>query len=407
MLGGEVIERKHRVSIFRQALDCLVVLRFVFFGEEVDRHFGRSSVWRQVDLAQVLLHIGLHRQCDFVQDICGFVHPAALMSRGGEDFVERLPEAERAVTNGYFRGDLQPTAFSLDEQFVPALRALANANLEADEFLLAFRRCADQHQHAFAVVFHASLQEDAVRPHVHVPARRQIALLPALVLPLPLRRQSADHRRRKIRRILAQKCPQRFLEVACRDAPQVEHRQKGVQALRAPCPQRQDRRREANPLAITAYRAIPNLHPGDLDSANPCLDRPHRAMAVPHQAVATVGKLQAFHRGEKRLGFHLHSLRKQLPRTRAQDIRQWIVDLVRLTQRDNVAILIHGVSLSSRGSGWLDTRLARHPPQYAAYLTPSSPSFPHSSCALGATLPKPLRDYGRSLWQLDCKATLT
>src|SRR4051812_29782966 len=283
------------------------------------------------------------------------------MSRGGEDFVERLPEAERAVTNGYFRGDLQPTAFSLDEQFVPALRALANANLEADEFLLAFRRCADQHQHAFAVVFHASLQEDAVRPHVHVPPRRQIALLPALVLALPLRRQSADHRRRKIRRILAQKCPQRFLEVACRDAPQVEHRQKGVQALRAPCPQRQDRRREANPLAITAYRAIPNLHPGDLDSANPCLDRPHRPVAVPHQAVATVGKLQAFHRGEKRLGFHLHSLRKQLPRTRAQDIRQWIVDLVRLTQRDNVAILIHGVSLSSRGSGRLDTRLDTPP----------------------------------------------
>src|ERR1700709_1254613 len=113
------------------------------------------------------------------------MHPAPLMSRGGEDLVGRLPEAERAVTDGYFRGDLQPTAFRLDEQFVPALRALAHANLEADEFLLAFRRRADQHQHAFAVVFHASLQEDAVRPHVHVPARRQIALLPALVLALP------------------------------------------------------------------------------------------------------------------------------------------------------------------------------------------------------------------------------
>jgi hypothetical protein len=49
--------------------------------------------------------------------------------------------------------------------------------MEADRLLLAFRRRADQHQHAFAVVFHAGLQEDAVRPHVHVPARRQIALL--------------------------------------------------------------------------------------------------------------------------------------------------------------------------------------------------------------------------------------
>jgi hypothetical protein len=34
------------------------------------------------------------------------------MSRGGEDLVERLPEAERAVTDGDFRGDLQPTADS-------------------------------------------------------------------------------------------------------------------------------------------------------------------------------------------------------------------------------------------------------------------------------------------------------
>jgi hypothetical protein len=84
-------------------------------------------------------------------------------------------------------------------------------------------------------------------------------------------------------------------------------------------------------------------------------------MAVPHQAVAAVRKLHALHRGQKCLGFHLDSLRKQLPRTRSQDIRQWIVDLVGLTQWDNVAILIHGVSLSSRGSGRLDTRLDTPP----------------------------------------------
>jgi len=36
-------------------------------------------------------------------------------------------------------------------------------------------------------------------------------------------------------------------------------------------------------------------------------------VAVPHQAIAAVGKLQALHRREKHLGFHLDSLRKQLP----------------------------------------------------------------------------------------------
>ena len=71
-------------------------------------------------------------------------------------------------------------------------------------------------------------------------------------------------------------------------------------------------------------------------------------MAVPHQAVAAVGKLQALHCEEKRLGLHLDCLRKQLPRTRSQDIRQWIVDLVGLTQRDNVDILAWRIALLER-----------------------------------------------------------
>jgi len=90
-------------------------------------------------------------------------------------------------------------------------------------------------------------------------------------------------------------------------------------------------------------------------------------VTVPHQAISAIRKLQLLHRGEECLRFQLDSLRKKLPRTRSQDIGQWILNLVGLTQRDNVAILVHGVSLSS------------NPPRYAAYLTPSSPSFPHNS----------------------------
>jgi hypothetical protein len=80
----------------------------------------------------------------------------------------------------------------------------SNANLETDQFLLALRRSPDQHQHAFAVIFHASLQEYTVRPHIQVSARRQIPLLPMPALALPLRRQTGNHRRRQVRRILAQ-----------------------------------------------------------------------------------------------------------------------------------------------------------------------------------------------------------
>lgn len=51
-------------------------------------------------------------------------------------------------------------------------------------------------------------------------------------------------------------------------------------------------------------------------------------MAVPHKAVSPVGKLQVLHRREEGLRLDLDSLRKQLPRTRSQDIGQWIVDIV-------------------------------------------------------------------------------
>jgi hypothetical protein len=111
------------------------------------------------------------------------------------------------------------------------------------------------------------------------------------------------------------------------------------------------------------------------------LDRPCGTVTVPDETVATVGKLQVLHCGEKRRGLDLDSLRKQLPRTRSQDIRQWIVDLVGLTQGDNLASLVHGVSLSSRGSGRLDTRLDtppisfRHHPVSHIAPTPSTPPY--------------------------------
>ncbi|MEY9590774.1 hypothetical protein ABIA06_003065 [Bradyrhizobium yuanmingense] len=52
---------------------------------------------------------------------------------------------------------------------------------------------------------------------------------------------------------------------------------------------------------------------------------------MPHDTGASVGKLQVLHRGEKSLDFGLDGLRQKLPRTSAQDIRQWIIDLVGLT----------------------------------------------------------------------------
>src|ERR1039457_4678382 len=113
------------------------------------------------------------------------MHPTSLVPRSGKDLVERLPEAERTITNGDFRSDLQSPSFHIDEKFAPALRAFPNANLEADEFLLALRRSPNQHQHAFVVVFQGSLQESPVGPHIRVSSRQKTPPLPMPILALP------------------------------------------------------------------------------------------------------------------------------------------------------------------------------------------------------------------------------
>src|ERR1017187_6092550 len=85
---------------------------------------------------------------------------------------------------------------------------------------------------------------------------------------------------------------------------------------------------------------------------------------MPDDAAATVRQFEILHGGEEHLGLHLDSLCKQLPGARSKDIRQGIIDLVGLTKPNNTAILVHGVSLSLRGSGRLDTRLDTPPISY-------------------------------------------
>src|ERR1019366_6693092 len=49
----------------------------------------------------------------------------------------------------------------------PMLRALAGAIGEADQFLAAFRRRADQHEDALLFVLQACFEMDAIRPDVN------------------------------------------------------------------------------------------------------------------------------------------------------------------------------------------------------------------------------------------------
>src|SRR5579863_8817069 len=135
VLGREVEEGEQSFPILRQANNRLVVLGAVFFGEHVDRRLGCRAGRRTVNLTKVCLHVDLDREGNLVQHVGGLVNPTALVPGARKDLLDRLPEAERAVADRDVRRDLEPPLLDVNEEFTPALRALADSSLEADKFL--------------------------------------------------------------------------------------------------------------------------------------------------------------------------------------------------------------------------------------------------------------------------------
>ena len=121
-----------------------------------------------------------------VQHILHFVDPATLMSGAGENLTQSFPEAHGTVTDRNLRGAGQAAALEAHQQLAPTLRTLAQTNLEAQQFLFAFRRCSDDHQHTFCVVFHAGLKINTVGPDIDIAAGRKIASLPTFILRLAI-----------------------------------------------------------------------------------------------------------------------------------------------------------------------------------------------------------------------------
>src|SRR6187402_2782317 len=140
MLSREVEEGEQRFPVLRETSDRLVVLGAVFVGEHVDRDLGRRAGRRAVNLTKVCLHVDLDRDGDLVQHVSGLVNPTALVPGARKDFLDRLPEAERAVADRKVRRDLKPALPDVDEELTPALRALADSSLKADKLFLAFGR---------------------------------------------------------------------------------------------------------------------------------------------------------------------------------------------------------------------------------------------------------------------------
>src|SRR5215217_1750108 len=202
---------------------------------------------------------------------------------------------------------------------------------------------------------------------------RQVTATPSVVFALPGRRQPPDHRRREVRRVLAEQARERLLEVASRDAPQVEDGQERIEALRPTRPARQDHGREPDLLRLGHVGSVAHLGPLHLQGADPGLDPPHRPVPVSDDPLAPVRKCDAGMLRHEGVRLHPHGYGQHPPRSLARDLRQWIIDRIDLAEWDNGSSLLHGVSLLREVLAVFATATIRR------LLTPPSPISPHSS----------------------------
>jgi hypothetical protein len=88
---------------------------------------------------------------------------------------------------------------------------------------------------------------------------------------------------------------------------------------------------------IFSFRAhvAPVAHLGatDLDRPDPGLDRALRSMAVTHDAVATIRQFQVLPQGDEGIGFGDQHLGQHSAGPFTGKFGQWIVDSIRLTER--------------------------------------------------------------------------
>jgi hypothetical protein len=242
------------------------------------------------------------------------------------------------------------------------LRALAHAVGEADEFLLAFRCGTDDDQDALGLVFEPRLQVDAIDPEIDIALGREIAPLPVFVLIRPNLFEAGNGRRRKPRCILADERRQHLLEVASRDALEVEDREQNLEALGAPRVGRQDRR--AEPDTLTARNlTVTDARLSDGDRTNAGHDFARRQVAVSHHALPAVLGLETAVLDEKFSDLRLDGAGEKGLRPVAQDLSQLIDKGPWLGQLEN-ATVGHGVSLLCWRSGGSNTPTIRR-------LTPS------------------------------------
>ena len=119
MLGGKVVERQQRFAILGQACSRLFVFDGVGLDEGVEGVVCVAPGLGHPDVLESTLCLRLLALGQLVQDVRGLVHPTALAARPGPHFLDRLPEAERAVGDREFRPHREPAPLEVEQQLAP------------------------------------------------------------------------------------------------------------------------------------------------------------------------------------------------------------------------------------------------------------------------------------------------
>src|SRR5258707_422537 len=372
VLGREVVEGEQRVAILDQTLDRLVVFDAPGLDEGVE---GRKRIllgFGHPDFLQRPLGFRLLALRQFVEDVGGFMHPAALAARLGPYLFERLPESKRAISDRELGANREPAPLQIEEQFPPRLRTLAHTVGEADKLLPALGCGSDDDQQALRAVFETGLHMNAVNPEVDVAFGREITLAPARVLFAPSLLKAPNGRGREPAGVPAEQCNQRVLEVAGQDALEVEDRDQHLQALRPARVGRQNRRRKADALATFAA-AVTHARAVHSDRTDAGHDLTRGQMPVAHQPpAAIIGELVGM-AAEQARNLGLEGLRQKRSRAGAQNLGQRIGKSSWLRELENISVG-HGVSLLCWRSGGLE-----HPHDTPPYPFTPSPTFAYSS----------------------------
>ena len=116
----------------------------------------------------MLLGPDLQRPGQLVQNVAGFVRPAALFARGSVGLAQGFPEARCLIADGQLGRHPEAAPLEIEQRLASRPGALAVAVSDRQQLLAAVFVSADDDRDALLVMIHTGLETDPVGPEAEV-----------------------------------------------------------------------------------------------------------------------------------------------------------------------------------------------------------------------------------------------